>query len=260
MHDTGALSLYPDEGCMDPAPCREPSLVHANSRRLRVHLPHWSCTYPDVLAAAIERLPGVTWVEANPLTGNVRMDFEPQQTSMQALLDALPAIRLAPAPRLAPLSSDVDTVVKTEAVQAQEGSPDGYVYVTGPWRAIYQGLGWASVGMAVVGAILPGIPTAPFVILAGYFFIRSSRKAHEWLRQARVFGPMLRDWEAHRGVRRATRNVALGLIGGSMVVTLYLGLSLPLTVTIVTCQIAGMALVMRLRVIDPTPEPLPAPA
>ena len=126
-------------------------------------------------------------------------------------------------------------------------------YMTGVGRVVYKMLGWASVGMAVVGAITPGIPTAPFVIIAGYFFIRSSPESHQWLRQTRWFGPLLRDWEEHRGVRRGVRNVALALIAGSAVATLFLGLPTWLTASILTCQAVGFVFVSTLHVIQPTP-------
>ena len=93
----------------------------------------------------------------------------------------------------------------------------------------------------------------PFVIIAGYFFIRSSPESHQWLRQSRWFGPLLRDWEDHRGIRRPVRNAALALIGVSMVLTLFLGLPTALTAAIVICQIIGMAIVSRLHVVEPTP-------
>jgi uncharacterized membrane protein YbaN (DUF454 family) len=262
MRDTGTLSVHQNGGFVaDMAPCREPSVVHANARRVRVHLPHWSCANSEALASAIGQLPGVTGVEANPLTGNVRIDFDSCRTSVSALLDALPSVWLDPAPGSVPSASAVPALVQPQTIHAEDGAPpDGYVYVTGPWRVVYQGLGWASVGMAVVGAIMPGIPTAPFVILAGYFFIKSSRKAHQWLRQARVFGPILRDWEEHRAIRRSVRNFALALISGSMMVILFLGLSLPLTVSIVAMQIIGLVIVGRLRVIDPPVLAAPAQA
>ena len=87
----------------------------------------------------------------------------------------------------------------SSALAMNSTEPAGYV--TGLRRKVYQVLGWASVGMAVVGFALPGIPGAPFVVLAGYFFIRSSPRSHAWLLQSRWFGPILRDWEQHRAVR-----------------------------------------------------------
>jgi uncharacterized membrane protein YbaN (DUF454 family) len=250
----------------DAAPGQEPSVVHSSFGRLRVHLPHWSGEYAEQIVAGLRRLRGVTDAEANPLTGNVLILFEPRQTSARALLEALPALRLETPPRLRLLSEEHDNpLALAEEVGQQLAIPEGPdpdpagpgVYMTGWRRTLYKALGWSSVGMAVVGAITPGIPTAPFVILAGYFFIRSSPEAHQWLRQSRWFGTLLRDWEDHRGVRRSVRNAALGLIGASMVITPLLGLPIPLVATILPLQLIGLAIVARLRVIDPAS---PAPA
>jgi uncharacterized membrane protein YbaN (DUF454 family) len=240
------VAQAPDDSA-GSAPLREPSVVHSSHGRLRIHLPHWSGTRGEQIVAGLRRLPGVTSAEANPLTGNVLIRFEPQRTGVAALLEALPALRLEqPTPLLC---GDRD-----RPPALLDGSQSGsVVYVTGTGRVVYTALGWTSVGMAVVGAITPGIPAAPFVILGGYFFIRSSPEAHEWLRQSRWFGPILRDWEAHRGVRRSVRNAALALIGGSMVLTTLMPLSAPLKVTIVALQAAGVAVVLHLRVVDPVP-------
>jgi uncharacterized membrane protein YbaN (DUF454 family) len=255
------------EDFVDAAPARALSVVHSSFGRLRVHLPHWSGTHDDQIVASLRRLRGVTHAEANPLTGNVLLLFEPRQTTAQALIEMLPALRLEPLLGPPLLQQDWDNplalaeeVSQALAVPAQgldaDEAPPG-TYMTGMRRVIYKALGWSSVGMAVVGAITPGIPTAPFVILAGYFFIRSSPEAHKWLRQSRWFGTLLRDWEEHRGVRRSVRNAGAGLIAASMVLTPLLDLPLPLLATILPLQLIGLAIVLRLRVIDPA---LPAPA
>jgi uncharacterized membrane protein YbaN (DUF454 family) len=256
----------------DSVAVQEPSVVHSSIGRLRVHLRYWSGTDGQAIVAEVRRLPGVTRAEANPVTRNVLILFEPRETSVAALLQALPALSLEPSVSLpSPANEPSRMLALAEPTVAQpclsggddrqaclannlEPSQQRPVYMTGMWRVLYKGLGWASVGMAVVGAITPapGIPTAPFVILAGYFFIRSSPEAHAWLRQSRWFGPILRDWEDHHGVRRSIRNVALALIGGSMLLTLFLGLPTGLTVTIVACQVIGLAIVLRLRVVEPS--------
>jgi uncharacterized membrane protein YbaN (DUF454 family) len=238
----------------DFAPTREPSVVRSSYGRVRVHLPHWSGTEAELIDASVRRLRGVTAAEANPLTSNVLIFFEPQETSAAALLEALPDLWLD-----SPMAADEpDTLLAlvddgTHECLPHVGSTDkGPVYLTGTRRVIYQALGWASVGMAIVGVIVPGIPGSPFAILAGYFFVRSSPEAHEWLRNTRWFGPILRDWEEHRGVRRSLRNAALALIGGSMVATVLLDLPVALTITLLACQVVGIAIVLRLRVVDPS--------
>jgi uncharacterized membrane protein YbaN (DUF454 family) len=269
------MESYPDalqagEQADDAAPLREPTVVHSSYGRLRVHLPHWTGADGETIAAAVLSLPAVTHTEANPLTGNVLILFEPEHTSASALLETLPLLHLDPpagppaSSRNGPPASSQEAVWQTTAPDWQTTVPERpleweggetVTYVQGPRAVMYKALGWSSVGMAVVGAITPGIPTAPFVILAGYFFVRSSPESHRWLRRSRWFGPILRDWEAHRGVRRSIRNAAVALIGGSMVVTALLGLPTPLTVTIMALQVVGIAIVMRLRVVEPVPPP-----
>ena len=61
----------------------------------------------------------------------------------------------------------------------------------------YRWLGFAALGLATLGAVLPLLPTVPFVILAAWAFGKSSPELHEKLRQSPVFGAVLRDWEEH---------------------------------------------------------------
>lgn len=72
-------------------------------------------------------------------------------------------------------------------------------------RFVYGVLAAGSIGMAWVGLLVPGIPTVPFVILAATFAAKASKSFHERLKQTRVFGPMIRDWEAYGAVQPIVR-------------------------------------------------------
>jgi uncharacterized membrane protein YbaN (DUF454 family) len=72
--------------------------------------------------------------------------------------------------------------------------------------------GLASVAMAYVGVLTPGLPTTPWVLLASYCFSRSSPRLHRWLRRSPIFGRFIRDWEEHRGIRRPVKLFAVCLI------------------------------------------------
>jgi uncharacterized membrane protein YbaN (DUF454 family) len=211
-------------------------------------LPHWSGDDGGSIVHGLSCLAGVTYAEANPLTENVLILFDPDRTGAAVVFGELSSLHLDQPTSLPALSGEALPPMPLEAEQIESSD-----YVQGTRATVYKVLGWSSVGMAVVGAIMPGIPTAPFVILAGYFFVRSSPASHEWLRRSRWFGPILRDWEVHRGVRRSLRNAALALIGGSMVVTAFVGLPAPLTVSIVAMQVIGLTIVLRLKVVEPVP-------
>jgi uncharacterized membrane protein YbaN (DUF454 family) len=70
--------------------------------------------------------------------------------------------------------------------------------------------GTVSLGLGIVGVVLPGLPTTPFVLLAAACYARASPRLHGWLREHRLFGPMVRDWEAHRSLTRRTKRIAQG--------------------------------------------------
>ncbi len=66
-------------------------------------------------------------------------------------------------------------------------------------RLCYLILAYVSLAGAVLGAILPGLPTTEFVLLAAWASSKSSPRLNRWLHQHRVFGPILTNW-AHGGV------------------------------------------------------------
>ena len=73
---------------------------------------------------------------------------------------------------------------------------------TGLKRVFYIVVGLICVLLAVVGALLPGIPTTPWVLLASYCFARSSKRLDRRLRNAPIFGKLIRDWNKYHGVDR----------------------------------------------------------
>ena len=76
-------------------------------------------------------------------------------------------------------------------------------------RWLFVALGGVFVALGVVGVVLPGIPTTPFLLLASYFFVRSSPALHQRLLGSKLFGPTLRDWQRHKGVKRRTKWISI---------------------------------------------------
>jgi uncharacterized membrane protein YbaN (DUF454 family) len=129
---------------------------------------------------------------------------------------------------------------------------------------VYVGLGLFFVGLGAAGTFLPVLPTTPFLLLASFFFIRSSPRLNDWLLRTRLFGPVLRDWQRHRAVRPRVKVTAVSVLvlfaGGSAA---FGSLSPPLLVVLVVLALIGLVVVLRLPVVkdgppdDPSPGELP---
>ncbi len=90
--------------------------------------------------------------------------------------------------------------------------------------SLYKILGFLCVFLAVLGVLLPLLPTTPFLLLAAWCFARSSERWHQWLINSPVFGVILRDWEQRHCISRSTRMVAflsLVLFGGGAVLLAF---------------------------------------
>lgn len=62
--------------------------------------------------------------------------------------------------------------------------------------------GFVSVGLAVLGILLPLLPTTPFLLMAAFFFARASKRWHRWLIQHRIFGPYIAAFREGKGLTR----------------------------------------------------------
>lgn len=103
-------------------------------------------------------------------------------------------------------------------------------------RALYLSAGIGFLGLAVLGAMLPGLPTTVFVILAAWCFGRSSPRLERWLLQHPRFGTSLRAWRAHGAIPRPAKAVALtsmALSGALTLATAPLGVGLGVSAVLV---------------------------
>jgi len=73
-------------------------------------------------------------------------------------------------------------------------------------------LGVTFVILGMIGALLPVLPTTPFLLLALTCFANSSPRFHKILLNNRWFGNDLQQWEENRSIARASKIKAMMLI------------------------------------------------
>lgn len=106
-------------------------------------------------------------------------------------------------------------------------------------RLFWLVVGLVSLALGVVGAILPLLPTTPFLLLAAFAFARSSPKLAAWLDAHPQFGPLIANWRDHGAIGKRAKIAAMAVILLTPIVSLILGL----TGWILAVQLAVLTLV-----------------
>lgn len=75
-------------------------------------------------------------------------------------------------------------------------------------RLLYALLAYASLGIGLIGLVVPGLPTTEFVLLAAWAASRSSPRLSRWLENHRLFGPILFNWRNGRAIARQAKVAA----------------------------------------------------
>jgi uncharacterized membrane protein YbaN (DUF454 family) len=102
------------------------------------------------------------------------------------------------------------------------------------------GIGWLCIILAIIGAVLPLLPTTPFLILALACFSKSSPRFHRMLLNHKWFGPPLAQWEQSHTLRRPVKHKAM------MVIIITFGVSIAILAGRMELQLmlAGLCLIL----------------
>lgn len=118
-------------------------------------------------------------------------------------------------------------------------------------RGFKRWLYWFMTGLfftlAMVGVVLPGIPTTPFLLLMCYFLIRVSPAMHAKAMAWPIVGGPLRDWRDQGGVRPSVKVLAITmvtlLVGSTLI---FSSLDWAIKTVILMAALYGVSVVLRL--------------
>lgn len=117
-------------------------------------------------------------------------------------------------------------------------------------RALYLSLAVLFFVLAVLGVLLPVLPTTPFLLLTSWCLVRSSPALNQKLRRSPLFGPFLRDWDEHHGVRMHVKVTALCVLAIAVSASLVFGDLAPwLRVVLIALAAIGAFVILRLKTV-----------
>lgn len=87
------------------------------------------------------------------------------------------------------------------------------------WGALV--LAYLFLALAIIGVVLPGLPTVPFLLLSAWFAAKGSERLHRWLYAHPHFGKLLIDWEQQGAVSRSSKIAAVILLIVSWIIMYF---------------------------------------
>lgn len=72
-------------------------------------------------------------------------------------------------------------------------------------KILYILIGSIAVAFGAVGAVVPMLPTVPFLMLAAFCFARSSEKLNRWLKETKLYRENLKDLAERRGMTKRAK-------------------------------------------------------
>lgn len=83
-------------------------------------------------------------------------------------------------------------------------------------------IGTLSLGLGIIGILLPVLPTTPFLLLSSFCYLRSSKRLYNWLIYHRIFGAYLYNYLTYKAVTKRTKVVALIFLWWGLTVSMLL--------------------------------------
>ncbi len=102
------------------------------------------------------------------------------------------------------------------------------------------------VGLAILGVVLPILPTTPFLLVAAACFAKSSPTMQRKLLANKTFGPLIHDWQKYRSIPRKAKRIALLTMILSVCWSAFMLQSVMLTALVVVLVIGPFIFLLRL--------------
>ena len=122
-------------------------------------------------------------------------------------------------------------------------------FLTAPYRWLLMAAAVLSLGVGLVGVVVPGLPTTVFVLLAAWLAARSSPALSVWLDNHHLTGPIIRHWREGRCIPKKAKFAAAAGMTLSVVIMWFS--SMPFWAFLPTVVVMTVVLVWLWRLPEP---------
>jgi uncharacterized membrane protein YbaN (DUF454 family) len=177
------------------------------------------------VAETLQSLDGVEGTRVSTWFRTLTLDYRAESPIAHRLLDAVEDAFRDSTPSGSPH--------REFAPGPREPDAGAIAVETGYRRLRYLALAAGSFAMTMVGLVVPGVPTVPFLLATSYYLARSSPRLNDRLRRTAIFGPILVEWEQYHGLSQYSKAKLIGLTAAIVVVTVVLSAASPVAMVVI---------------------------
>lgn len=112
-------------------------------------------------------------------------------------------------------------------------------------RQLWFVLGLISLGLAVIGYILPVMPGTTFLLISVFCFAKSNKKWYDKLINNKSFGPIIKDYQEGKGMALKVKITAIATIVASISISLCFASNIYVVVFLVACGIFAVGCIFK---------------
>ena len=113
-------------------------------------------------------------------------------------------------------------------------------------RLLFILFGSISLFLGILGIVVPGLPTTPFLLLTAWFYVRSSERLYSWLVNHKILGKYIRNFRNGMSLRTKIFSIAIMWIMISISVFLFIEV-FNVKVIVITVGVIGTVVMSRIK-------------
>ena len=86
-------------------------------------------------------------------------------------------------------------------------------------QSLFVTLGTFFLGIGIIGIFIPVLPTTPFLLLASFFYVRSSKRLYNWLLTNKILGSYIRSYISGKGIPNKVKLFTISLLWTVIIIT-----------------------------------------
>ena len=119
-------------------------------------------------------------------------------------------------------------------------------------KYFYITLGFITLGLGLIGVILPILPTTPFLLVTSFCFAKGSERFHRWFTNTNIYKKHLESFVKERAMTLKQKVVLLSFVNFMLAFPLILIDILPMRITIIVLIIIKLSyFIFRVKTITP---------